>query len=299
LRALAGTVAAALATTSPAGAQSTIVVHREATEDGARMVVDAHGEIFLGEDGAEVRAISPGGALTVEEARPGSVRRVVLRPGDGGVATSFFRDGAPADPGADDRAWIRRAVLYAARRGVGDADDRVERLRARGGTDAVLTEIAHLRGDDARAAYYTALLRGPLRPGEGARVLARALADVRAGGDRRVLLQAAAESSVAPPDLVEAALRAVPVLEGDGDRAELLRAVARRGALGGDGVHDAFVAGVRTLQSDADRRLVLMEIAPDALRDERVRRAAEDAARTIVSEPDRQQVLAHLAKREG
>lgn len=289
-------VAAALAAAPPGAAQSS-VVHTESTSGGVRTTVDARGDLRLSADG--VRAIAPGGMLTVEEARPGAVRRVEYRPGEGGVSAAFYRDGRAVRPGAAEQAWMRAAVIFAARQGVGDPAERVAAIRARGGVSAVLAEIEQVRGESARAGYYVALLRGPLAAGQGVQVLADARRQVRGEGERAALLRAVAESPDTPAEGLAAALSGASTLRSGGDRAEILRAVARRGALGNAGVRDAFFSALRGVDSDGDRMGVLMEIPPAALRDARVREAALAAANLIAGERDRARVLGWIARADG
>lgn len=289
-------VAAALAAAPPGAAQSS-VVHAESTSDGVRTTVDARGDLRLTDDG--VRAIAPGGMLAVEEARPGAVRRVEYRPGEGGVSAAFYRDGRAVRPGAEERAWMRAAVLFAARQGAGDPVERVAAIRARGGVRAVLAEIGQVRGESARAGYYAALLRGPLAAGEAMRVLAAAGRDVPGEGDRAAMLRAVAEAPDAPAEGLAAALSGTAALRGGGARAEILRGVARRGALGTAEVRDAFFSALRGVDSDGDRIGVLTAISPAALGDPRVREAALAAAGRIAGESDRARVLEWIAQAGG
>jgi hypothetical protein len=290
------TIALSLAATLPlagaAAAQSGTRMHSESRMNGHRVSVHTTGEVRFTDDDRDVAYVEPGARMTIEEEVSGQPdRRVEYRNAGGGVQRRYFRDGVEVRPNAADEAWIRRALMHPIRESGVNAGPRALRIYRRGGVDAVLDEIRLIGSDGVKKAYYTALLRQPLRPGETARVLRDAGDRIGSDGDKqRTLALLLERRSIAPGEMV-AMLDAASRIGSDGDKSRLLIQAASRYPLDDASVRAAFFRTTATIGSDGDKSRVLMA----ALTQGNVRRdavvGALHTARTIGSDGDKSRVL--------
>jgi hypothetical protein len=205
-------------------------------------------------------------------------------------------DGRAVDDAAA-RAWVGTIVQEILRESGFEADKRVARVRAQGGTEAVLTMIGDIRSGGARRAHYMALLDTQgLDDGEVERTVRHATRGLDGSdGDLRAVLQnvpARAHRSSG----VRAALAAGAVsMESDGDRRAVLVPLVE------DGEREVVLTaleGARSIRSDGDTRAVLVAAAPSLSRDDAALRAAYfAAARGIDSDGDLTAVLVAAMQR--
>jgi hypothetical protein len=212
---------------------------------------------------------------------------------DGGVRTEVTFDGKPAD--AND-AWVGAMVAEVLRESGFNAPARVARLRAEGGTDAVLKMIGELRSGGAKRTHYEALLDlRDLGNDDVERVVRHATRTLRGSdGDLRSVLEHV-PARARPASGVQAAFgEGILAIQSDGDRRSLL---VQHVVSGEKGVVRTALEGVRTMHSDGDKRSVLVAGAASALRgdDAELRAAFFDAARTIRSDGDLASVLVTAA----
>jgi len=248
--------------------------------------------VRYGDDDRSVAYVAPGARLVIEEEAPGRPdRRVEYRSRDGRIERTFYRDGEAMRPGDDDEEWIARMIERQARENPANAPRRVARLYRQGGVDAVLQEIAEIGSDGSKRAYYTALLRQPLRAGEVARVMRHAGGHIASDGDKAAVLGSLLDRPSVGATELAAMLEAAGTIASDGDKSRVLMRAAERDALADAEVREAFFATAQRIASDGDKSRVLIA----ALQNDRVRREAVAAAvriaRTIASDGDKSRTL--------
>lgn len=290
-------MAAVLVLAGTAACQGGTRMRSEMVDHNHRVSIHTTGEVRFTDDDRGVAYVEPGARMVIEEERPGQPdRRVEFRGRAGGFDRAFFRDGRRVEPTADDEAWIARSILQPIRESGRHAAERAARIFRRGGTDAVLAEIAMIGSDGAKRAYYTALLRQPLRAGETARVLRDAGRRIGSDGDKRAVLATVLDGSVGDEEMA-AMLDAAGTIGSDGDKSSLLVRAAGRDALGDDAVRQAFFRTATRIGSDGDKSRVLMAVlANGGARRDAVADALR-AARTIGSDGDKSRVLTSVPPR--
>lgn len=291
--------AAALASLALAGgAEAQTRSRMQMVDGGHRITLESHGQVRYADDDRGVAYVEPGASLVIEEILPGRPdRRVVYRNRGGAVERSFFRDDRLAAPSADDEAWVARMIERAVRESGVNAEARVARIYHRGGTDAVLRDIAEIGSDGAKRRYYTALLRHPLGSAETARVLRDAGRRIAGDGDKQAVLATLLDRARASDEEMVAMLEAAQRIASDGDKSRLLVRAAGRDALTDPAVRTAFFRTAATIASDGDKSRVL--IAALGSGDAR-RESAADALRTargIASDGDKSRVLTAVPPR--
>ncbi len=295
-------LAAALLLSAPpaAGAQQRTSIHHEtappgtwhqvSTGHGRRLEIRATGGVELSDDGRSVVGMAPGARLLVAEAGRGPERRYETWEEGGRVRATFRRDGAAREMDAADREWLARMVAEAAEGGLGTRE-RVARIRARGGVDAVLRESERLRTDSARRLWYRTLLAARTTPAETARILGHASGRIGSDAERRTLYRSAMHHAGRDAGTWTAILQGARTLGSDAERAVLLRHAAATAPFADARVRTAFFAAVAPFDSDAERGHVLRTVVRDARATPALAAEAIHAARPMESDAEKGRLL--------
>jgi hypothetical protein len=266
-------------------------------EGGRRTEVRTSGGVDFNDAGDWVTSVAPGGYLLLAQSGRGTDRRIEFRPGNGGMRVRYTVDGDERPLDGAGRAWAQELIGQAVRESGLGAEQRVARIRARGGVNGVLGEIARLRSDTGRRVYYRALLAsGSMSNAEFARVMA----DVgrRMGSDtetRLVLIEAVDHASGA--GRLAALLDAAVGMDSDTETRLVLNRVTERHRLADAASRQAFFRAVGGMGSDTERRLVLIAVADQNLADGDGREAYFRALGAMDSDVERRLVLTSLLDR--
>jgi hypothetical protein len=248
------------------------------------------GEVEFTADERRVSRMSPGAVARFRELTETEDRQVrFVSANDGSVRADVTLGGRPVD---GSEAWVGRIVQEVLRESGFNAPARVARLRAEGGTDAVLAMIRTIRSTGARRAHYEALLGvRDLSNEEVERAVREATSRLDGSdGDLRAVLEKVPLGARSSSRVQDALGTGILAIESDGDRRTLLvhYVVSREKS-----VVRTALEGVRTMHSDGDKRSVLVAGAASALApdDATLRTAFFDAAETIQSDGDLASVL--------
>ena len=210
----------------------------------------------------------------------------------GGVSARMTENGREREFDAAGRAWLAGFLPRLLRETGFDAEARVARFRARGGTEGALREIATIESGGSRRTHYIALLGFPdLTVDEAATVIRQASSGMRSSsGDMRALLQEVPHRLRRSPPVWKAVIEAVGDMRSDGDKRSTLQDYA---ATADQALLLAVLQEVRTINSDGDKRSLLVETAENALRlgDAGLRTAWFGAYSVIDSDGDKRAVL--------
>ena len=265
-------------------------VSRMHIQDGReKLRVKTQGTVELDAEESTVLAVDEGAFLEIESRLPGSRQRLeVVRGEDGQPSFSYFvgRKERPMD--VDGQAWMAEVLPRIYRLSGWDAERRIERIRSRGGLEAVLTEVEAIGRDHVQGIYLEHLVEGDfLEQGELVRVvevagqelnsdhtLARLLADLPPGAledvelaeafadacktlgsdfELRQLLTQQLEKRPPEAHMVELFLEAARGIRSDFEMASFLETLAERApqdmTLG-----PTFVEHLESVQSDSEQR---------------------------------------------
>jgi hypothetical protein len=257
-----------------------------------RFTAELSGEIEFTDDDRDVKSLSSGGYLYLEQRMRSERRRVEIRSKAGGsLERAWFVDGRqqPWDSGAQE--WLARELPDFIRRSAIGARPRVKRILASQGVDGVLTEITQIPGDWAQRIYFTALLeQTTLNPATAQQILGQAAREISSDFELAELLVTMAPQS--PPDgpvglayveatnsidsdferrraltalikqrppfadVARAALQSAGRMTSDFELAEFLALTAGSGPLGTT-TQAEFLTAIGTIQSDFEKRRAL------------------------------------------
>ena len=269
--------------------------------------------------------VLPPGAEALVREKDASADRVLRLRGSG--ETEYRVDGAARPYDAATRAWAGALLAEAVDETAAGAPERIRRLLAARGVDAVLAQVRALRSPASRGEHLAALLDA--RPGDAAlalRVVAAARetlagsqelppllahAATRAGGDesvRRAVWSAAAGlPGYAKADVLAAlaasggfegrrfALDALGEARSEADRAAFLRRTAPA-YLADPALRPAFFAGVESLRSYGARKEVLLALVRGPATPDDVLLSILRSAATMRHDDERADVLVFLAQ---
>lgn len=229
----------------------------ESNDVEGKLKITLRGKVTYTEAEDDVQSLK--GRLEIEHSRLGKTRHLLIKSDDktGALTRSYEVDGkAVATPDADDRRWLAEmmAVLIDAS---ADHDERVQRLHARGGMDAVLGDLAKARSEHGQRGRIDAIMRrlAPLDPAALERVMA---ATDRISSDFERLQALRAMIAHQPLDVAQqlALLKLIDGLDSDFERRQALEPLGAKLA-SDDAVLQAWQATVAGIGSDFETRLVI------------------------------------------
>jgi hypothetical protein len=268
------------------------------SDDGKKIEVKVEGKVEFNEDYSDVSDITSDGALRIIDPRDPSMARrlVVTRGASGELNRNYTFNGATRDFDSAAREWLRATLLLAARRGGLDARNRVRRILARGGTRALVDEIAHIEGDYARRIYFDEFLKVEKLSDDDLRLaITNASRSITSDYERAQLLLHTSDVFLAKNALVPAYFEALSRIGSDYEHRRVLSAANKRTDLSRDALL-AMAQSAASIGSDYEKATFLIEAASRYQSDELLRAAFLSAMRSIGSDYERGRVQTRLAK---
>lgn len=253
------------------------------------------GEAEFTDDDGDVRRLSPGGTLTVEETRAGVTRRAEYAERSGAVERRYFEDGR-SQSAAEGAGWARPLLARVARESPIGAEARARRVARERGARGILDEVGRIASDGVKRVYLTTLLTerrlSPAELAEVARAAGRALAsDSDKGRVLRTVLEASAAANVdagGDDEVAAAVVDAARTIASDSEKGRVLSAAATAPGVGSR-TRAAVVAAAGTIASDRTKADLLVSLGGGGT--DASRTAYLEVARTIASDSERQRVL--------
>lgn len=263
-----------------------------------KRMVEIRGDFEFTEDYTDVKNVSPGGYVRVEESRGGQSQRYDVRHDAGGPITRvYYKNGKeqPLDQAARD--WVSKTILNAVRQSGLDADRRVQILLRQKGVPGVLAEIDQITGDYGRRLYFQGLLKyGALDGAQLRDFLNQAARQLESDYEQAELLIGVAGVMMGKEEASKAFFNAVSTVNSDYERARVLLTVLEKHE-----VTPVFLADVadstRRINSDYEKARVLKQVAKLYLNDDTLRAVYFKVIATIQSDYEHRSVLSALLKR--
>lgn len=236
--------------------------------------------------------------LHIEETRDGQTRRIEFSDSGDGFTRAYEVDGREHAFDAEARQWLAGLLPALLRETAIDAEGREARLFRRGGSEAVLAEIALIRSDYARRRYVSLLLD---RPEVSATQLRRVIAEI-GRGDSDYETRVALSHVLKHPSLDGAGmgelLQLTGAIDSDYERRVVLQRAARR--LPADhALHGIWLAALDGMQSDYEQRVALQELLQRASLQPTMLVKAVEAIDRIGSDYEQRVALESLAEQAG
>ncbi len=259
------------------------------SDDSRDLRIKIRGDLTFSDDEQSIASITPDGFFIVDENKHfSSHRRIEVRPSQNGTPqTKYFLDGREKPLDGVGRVWASGVYLFALRELGLDSEGRVSRILKRKGVPGVLDEVNLIGSDHVKCEYLNHLLeQAQLTPADRQRVT-DSVRKVSSDNDKADFLVAHAQD-LATRESRNGYFSAVNSINSDNDRRRVLMHMLEI-----DG-HDADTArligqSAKTMNSDNDKADVLLAIPSAATGDARC--SLLNAARTIQSDNDKARVL--------
>jgi hypothetical protein len=283
------------------------------------------------EDYSDLKALSTGGSVTIEEKTASMTRKLEITAGaEGQLQRKYSVNGAEREIDAEGKQWVAAAILDAVRQSGYDAERRVAKLFQRGGAAAVLEEVALIKGDWAKGVYLKELLKGRQLDAASARkvvgVVARdissayekgqilgvvaagkylddketlneftaAMATINSDYERGQALALLMKDRKLSAEQMKIVLPAAAKMSSDYEKAQALVGILKA-STAEIAAQPEFFDGVNGINSAYERAKVLSAVLAAGPRDEVVKRVVTSAA-GITSDYEKAQVLIQAAK---
>ena len=236
-----------------------------ASWSGGPCTVDARstGIVRFNAEATAIESISPGGYFEVNERIADNWRRLRIdSSANGQLAFVYKFNGTQQEFDPNARAWFGNFLLELERVTGFAASTRVPALLAKGGPQAVLTEIANLKVDYVRQVYFKTLFENATLPA---------------------------------PLLVKALDQARNEISTDYSLAQVLLTIAAKYDLNDEAQRVAFLNGASKLRTDYEHSRVLIELLKRPNLSPQLVRATLDSAKTIRTDYEKSRILTTLA----
>jgi hypothetical protein len=269
------------------------------SNDNESLRVRGHGHVEFSDDDSDVKSLSPGGSLDIEETTSAGAMRIAFQAqSNGAIQRRWWKNGHEASFEPDGRAWLARRLPDLIRRTGLGLDQRFERILRLQGPEGILHEASLSPGDYVKRLYLTKLLAAqPLDEMTLTGLLAQTGREIKSAYDRRLVLTAAASHRVPAEDARLAYIDATRNIHADYDRRLALEALLNAERLSPSALR-AVLASTMDMRSAYDGRLVLERIAATQQLTGDLRQLYVDAAEKLRSQYDRSRSLAALIHNE-
>src|ERR1051325_2267905 len=276
--------------------QTRTTLRWEETDDGLRMRVDIEGKPEFTDDYTDVRDVSEGGYVRIEEDRNGQSRRYEVRRAGGELQRFYYLNGAAHPLDQEARNWIAKIGLNAVRQSGIDADKRVLTILKQHGVSGVFDEIALVSGSYAKRIYFQSLVKnGNLNTAQLQNVLREAARQISSDYEQAQLLIGVAPVLISNQAALPAFFEATQTISSDYEHKRVLTALLKDNTPS----HEVLIQTARSaahMSSDYEKASVLKAVAGVYLDDRDLANAFFQTVNTISSDYEHRGVLSALLK---
>lgn len=269
----------------------------EHSDDGLKRRLEIRGKAEFNDDYSDIKDISEGGVVRVEEVINGESRRYEVRRDVGGQLTrAFYLNGQQRALDAAAQKWVAQMVLNAVRQGGFDAEKRVQTILGRSGVPGVLREVEQINSDYAQRRYYDALLKlGNLNATALQDTLAHAAQYISSDYEQAQLLIGVAPVLAGKDSATPAFFQAVGTIKSNYERSRVLKTLLKRVEPSRE-LLVRIANSTKSISSDFEKAGVLKAVAAVYLDDPALRNAFFQTVGTIDSDYEHRRVLSALIK---
>jgi len=298
---LASIVAVLIASPLPLHAQKSRDETQNSTtwiqQDGAqKRLLEIRGKAEFNDDYTDIKSVSEGGWVIVEERTSRDWFRYEVRRDPAGQITRAFYVNGSARP-LDDSAkiWLNKFVLEAVRQGGFDAEKRVQQILQRRGVAGVLAEISLISSDYAQRHYYEALIKQSNLDASALRDLLRQAArDISSDYEKAQLLTGVAPLLIGKDAAIQPFFDAVATIKSDYERSRVLKTIMKQDAAS-SAVLVLVASSTKTISSDYERHGVLSALVKAKNPSEEVLRMLLDSAAAMSSDNEKATLLMEVS----
>lgn len=269
----------------------------EHSDNGLKRRFEMRGKAEFTDDYTDIKTVSEGGWVIIEEHRDAqSYRYEVRQDATGQITRAFFVNGAARAMDDSAKSWLAKFVLDAVRQGGVDAEKRVQQILGQRGVAGVLAEIDQIGSDYAKRRYYQELLKQARLDANALRdVLQQMARNISSDYEQAQLLIAVAPMLTGKESAIQPFFDAVATIKSDYEHSRVLKTLLQDGTPSRALL--VLIAGsTKDIASDYEKAGVLKKIAAVYLDDPTLRDIFFQAVGTIKSDYEQRGVLSALVK---
>ena len=269
----------------------------EHSDDGWRQRLEIRGKAEFDAEYTDIKDVSEGGVVRLEEVRNGQSRRYEVRRDVGGQLTrAFFVNGATRELDAAAQSWVAQMVLNAVRQGGIDADKRVQTILSRRGVQGVFQEIDQIKSDYAKRRYFESLIKQANLDEKALQsTLAQAARQLSSDYEQAQLLIGVAPILAGKIGAMPAFFQGVNTIDSDYERGRVLKTLLKRVEPGKE-LLTQVATSTKGINSDYEKAEVLKAVATVYLDEDALRGVFFQTVNTISSDYEHRRVLSALIK---
>lgn len=270
----------------------------EHSDNGERFRMEIRGKAEFNDDYTDIRSVSEGGYVRIEEDRNGQSRRFEVRPDATGQLRRLYSiNGESRALDEAGRAWVGKIILDAVRQSGIDAEKRVQTILRKQGVKGVLDEIALISSDYAQRHYFEALINvGNLNQTDLQSVLRMAAQHISSDYEQAQLLIAVADRVIVKDAAAAAFFEAAGTIKSDYERKRVLTTILKQGTPSRE-LLIQVAKSAADISSDYEKASVLKELSGIYLDDPALRAIYFQAVNAISSDYEHRGVLSALLKK--
>jgi len=264
--------------------------------DGSdKLSVSTEGEVEFTEDDRDIKSISPGGFLSIEERRGRVRRELEVEAGpDGKLEYGYYERGRAREFDDDARDWMSDVLLEAIRRTGLGAEKRAARILKEDGVDGILAEVSDIESDYVKSIYLGELLtQGDLNKRDHARIVKIIGRELDSDYEKAELLTRAAKRIDEDPEMLPLLVEAAETIDSDYEVRRVLSALILDTELNEEIVETVLRIASR-LDSDYEKAELLIDMSRYVEADQRFRRPYILAVKGLDSDYESRRVLSAI-----
>ncbi len=270
----------------------------EHSDNGDRFRMEIRGKAEFNDDYTDIRSISEGGYVLIEEDHNGQSRRLdIRRDAKGQLQRTYNVNGQAHALDDAGRAWVGKIILDAVRQSAIDVDKRVQTILRRQGVKGVLEEIGLISSDYAQRYYFQSLIKfGNLSTADLQKVLHDAARQISSDYEQAELLIGVAEQLTDKAPAATAFFEATATIKSDYEHKRVLIALLKKAKPSRE-VLVQIAGSAASISSDYEKASVLKEVANVYLDDPALRDVFFQTLDAIGSDYEHRGVLSALLKK--
>jgi hypothetical protein len=277
--------------------QNTLRWEHTDTDIGLRRRLEVRGKAEFTDDYTDIKDVSEGGWVLIEEHRDGQSHRYEVRRDFGGAQLTrlFYVNGVAQPLDANAKAWLAKFVLDAVRQGGFDAERRVKTILDQRSVSGVLAEIDQISGDYAKRLYYQQLLKQANLDANALRDVLRQMArNISSDYEQAQLLTAVAPMLTGKEAAIQPFFDAVATIKSDYEHGRVLKTILKQGTPS-SAVLVLVASSTKNFSSDYERRGVLSALVKTKNQSEEVLRLLLDSAAAMSSDYEKATLLLEVS----
>ncbi|MCE7055691.1 hypothetical protein LZF95_13475 [Algoriphagus sp. AGSA1] len=255
-------------------------------DNNQKLNIESNGKIAIGSDEKSISSISKGGYLKIEKTTFGNTRSIFISNSNGGLDYEYKegRSVKPFEP--DGRVWLAEILPELLNTTTIGAEDRVERLYAKGGIKSVLDIIGNLHSDHVKTQYLGLLLKKNLKSNEITATIDKTISQVSSDHYQTEIFKKVSPSYFNDVNLLR---RAVESLQSDHFKAELLKPIFSANVIKGEG--QKSIELIKMIDSDHFKTEIARSIDFEDLSDQDLKFMIDELVGSIDSDHFKNELL--------